>query len=373
MSVRVGIIGIGFWAPFMYLARFASHSGASVVALSSRNRERAQEVADRFGVPKVYTDYREMIASGDLDAVVVAAPDDLHHPMALAAREAGLHVLCVKPLASTSRQAAEMYRAAQARGVKHMVMFTYRWMPYFVHVHNLIREGYIGRPYQANFHYTTGYARSGDYAWRFDGSRANGVLGDLGSHMIDLSRWFVGEVGRVNARLGTNVERRTAAGETVVPANDSATLLIEFENGAQGSIQLSAVSHVGERSNRQGLIICGSEGTLEVQGDFAQGAAIHGARNGDDTYRELPLPGEQWRVQAADDYLRLFTELFDTQSVGPRAFIDAIIDDRPSSPGFYDGWRAQAVIDAALESDRTGQWIAPEGDAIPVTESLRST
>jgi predicted dehydrogenase len=190
-------------------------------------------------------------------------------------------------------------------------------------------------------------------------------MGDLGSHMTDLSRWFLGEMGRVNARLGNYVDCRPPEGEEYEPANDAATLLVEFENGAQGSIQLRAVSHVGQRSNRQGMIICGEEGTLEVQADFERGGVVYGARNGEDAYRELPLPGEQWKVQAFDDYRRLFNRLFDTQSVGPRAFIDAIVEDRPATPSFYDGWRAQAVIDAALESHRTGRWIAPEEDPAP--------
>jgi predicted dehydrogenase len=130
----------------MYLSKFEGHPETSVVALSSRNRERAQEVADRFGVPRIYADYREMITNAGLDAVVVTASDDVHHPITLAALDAGLHVLCEKPLASTSEQAGEMYRTAEARGLKHLVMFTYRWKPYFVHVHDLIREDSSAAP-----------------------------------------------------------------------------------------------------------------------------------------------------------------------------------------------------------------------------------
>lgn len=200
-AVAVGIIGTSWWAELMYLSSLAGYPNARLAAICGRNEERAAEVAAKYNVPRVFTDYREMIWTANLDAVVVSTPDDLHHPMTMAALEAGLHVLCEKPLAMNAAQAREMYETAEAEGVKHMVLFTNRWLPPFRHVHDLVQSGYIGRPYHAQFSHVGHYG--GEYQWRLDGRRANGVLGDLGSHIIDLSRWYLGEIASVDARLDT--------------------------------------------------------------------------------------------------------------------------------------------------------------------------
>src|SRR5207248_9140476 len=95
------------------------------------------------------TDYRELIARGDLQALVVV-PDDVHHPVVMAALAAGLHVYCEKPLASTAGQAREMYERAEAADVRHMVGFTYRAFPPLIHLHRLVARGYLRRPFHAH-------------------------------------------------------------------------------------------------------------------------------------------------------------------------------------------------------------------------------
>ena len=136
-KVRVGIIGTSWWAEAMYLPSLESHPSAEVVAVCGRNRERGEEIAEKYGISHVFTDYRELIKKADLDAVVVATPDDLHFPMTMNALAAGLHVLCEKPLASNSDQAEKMYEKAQATRVKHMVLFTWRWQPHFQYLKQL--------------------------------------------------------------------------------------------------------------------------------------------------------------------------------------------------------------------------------------------
>jgi predicted dehydrogenase len=97
------------------------------VAICGRNRERAEEMAHKYAIPTVFTDYHELIDKGHVQALVVATPDDLHYPITMAALDAGLHVLCEKPMALTVKQAREMTEKAEKVGVKHMVLFTNRW------------------------------------------------------------------------------------------------------------------------------------------------------------------------------------------------------------------------------------------------------
>jgi len=143
---------------------------------------------------------------------VVALPDDLHYAVTIAAIDRGLHVLCEKPLAFTEAHARAMRDRAAAAGVVHMVMFTYRWMPYCRYVHELVREGCVGECHHGEFRFIMAHGREPQYAWRFDAARANGVLGDLGVHLIDLARWLVGDVSGVASRLGVVVQRPGADG-----------------------------------------------------------------------------------------------------------------------------------------------------------------
>lgn len=190
-KVRVGIVGTSGWAEFMYLPALQSHPQAEIAAICGRNQGSVKDLAGKHHIPHIFTDYKEMIHRGGLDAILIGTPDDLHYEMTMQGLSAGLHVLCDKPLAVTAQQAWEMYQAAETAKVIHMVLFTYRWMPFFRYVKDLIDQGYVGRFYHAEFRYLMGYARQKEYLWRFDQKRANGALGDLGVHMIDMARWLV--------------------------------------------------------------------------------------------------------------------------------------------------------------------------------------
>ena len=144
-KVRVGIVGTSWWADLMHLPSLKSHPQAELVAICGRNREHTEEMAKKYGIPVVFTDYREMIEKVDLQALVIAAPDDQHYPIAMNALDAGLHVVCEKPIALNSKRARDMCEKAEAAGVKHMIYFTGRWMTHYRYLKQLIDEGYIGR------------------------------------------------------------------------------------------------------------------------------------------------------------------------------------------------------------------------------------
>ena len=143
-QIRVGVIGTSWYADISHLARIKSHPRAELAAICGRDRSRAEEMAGKYGVPLVFTDYRGMIEKADLDALIVSVPDDLHYPMTMDALDAGLHVLCEKPLGLNVEQARAMYEKAEAAGVKHMVSFTNRCAPWYRYLKQLVNEGYSG-------------------------------------------------------------------------------------------------------------------------------------------------------------------------------------------------------------------------------------
>jgi predicted dehydrogenase len=354
-QVRLGIIGTSWWSDLAILPALSAHPQAAVVALCGRNRERAEELAGRYGVSAVCTDYREMYKLAGLDGVVVASPDDLHYPMTMDALAAGLHVLCEKPMALTLADAQAMLARAEAAQVRHMVHFTWRALPTLQYMKELIEEGYLGQPYQCTFSFIGDYGRSGEYAWRFDQRRANGILGDLGAHMADFALWLVGDIATVSAQLSSVIPRPGPENGILDPANDVATVALRFVNGALGTIQVSAAAYLGDRGIQQQVVLHGAQGTLETEFTLDRGWELRGARSGEPQIRVLPIPERiAGPLDATQTPLGQFWHRAWTQSTGPRAFVDSILEDRPSAPSFADGVKAQAIIEAAFRSAGTG-------------------
>ena len=361
-KVRVGIIGTSWWTEIMFLPNLAAHPSAELVAICGRNRERGEELAKKYGTAEVYTNYRTLIKEAAIDAIVVAAPDDLHYPMVMEALDAGLHILCEKPMALTVAHAKEMTEKAEAAGVKHMVLFTWRWIPVFQYAKQLVDSGYIGRCYQASFRFLLGFGRNPEYTWRSDGERSNGVFSDLGAHMSDFALWFVGDVKRVSANLGTFVEHPPADNrEAYKSSHDAAFVLLDFADQGQGMIQTSAVTYKPEQDMEVSVELYGEAGSLEVTyiHSISGGeGVIRGAKDGEETFSLLELP----EALTKDIDLTTLGSSFVNRSVGPRLFIDSILEDKQPSPNFNDGLSVQEVIGAALKSHETGGWVRVGND-----------
>lgn len=353
-KVRFGMIGASWYADGMHLPSLTSHPQAEVVAICSLHRQNAERMAEKYAIPEVYDDAFTMFANAPIDAVVIAAPDDQHYQLVMDALDAGLHVICEKELALTGAQAWELAEKAAAKGVHNMTFFTFRWLPHTLFLAELIQGGYVGQIYDCHISYVSGGGRDGQYKWRLDGQRGNGILGDLGSHLTDLARWYCGEITRVCAHLGQYVER---PGE---PSNDSAMLLMEAASGAQIHIHASAVAHVGQEGLQQKIAIHGEAGTLEADfffGNFGGAGelqSVRGVRKGERQFQNLPIPDHIWGEVEPGDPLGVFTK----QPAGDRYFIEALLAGQPVTPSFRDGAQVQAIIDAALESQRSGRWVA---------------
>jgi predicted dehydrogenase len=345
----------------MYLPALQNHAYARVAAICGRNPERAQQMADRWNIPSTYTDFEDMLASGELDAVIVASSNDTHYPMTVRALEAGLHVLCEKPLALSYEQAAEMARLAQEKGVKHLTPFTYACMPTARYLKELIDGGYLGTPYHLNLRYYTGYGRESTYLWRFDVGKAGaGAVGDIGSHFIYLARWFFGEITGVFARLGTMVERPATGpdGQPYEQADDSALLTLQFASGALGSIHATTVAYEATPFGQvHQMEFHGSEGTLHSFTDWDRVQRVSGARVGDGSVRDIEIPEHIWQGARRDTVHNTYRDVFRRQEVMTRAFVTAVAENRPVRPDFSDGAAVQRVVEAAQQSHRKGCWV----------------
>lgn len=354
-KIRIGIVGTSWYSGFL-LSCLATSADAEIAAVCGRTRSRAEELAARYPGAVVYTDYNEMIKNGRLDGVIVASPDDLHYPMAMAALKAKLHVLCEKPMGLTVAQAQEMLEAAEEAGVKHLVEFTVRWMPHSRYLYQLVQEGYFGRITHYAFHHYGDRAFNNAYDWHWDAARTLGVLGDLGSHTIALALWLGGEIRSVSAHLTSYSQRLNPAGQPLVGANESAHLLIDFADDAQSVIQLNQRVHMGERGRDYRADVSGEAGRVEVDWWWAGKVEMRGVRKGETAFQPLSIPDEI--LQGADP--GNIADVFQKHLVGPRLFVDAILRDYQPEPGFDVGVKVQKVLNAALESHQTGRRVLIE-------------
>ena len=352
--IRVGVVGTSWWADLMHLPSLTSHPDAVAAAVCGRDRARAEAVAAKFGAAAAYTSHEAMIDEAGLDAVIVATPDDVHAAPASRALARGLHVLCEKPLARTAAEARAMCELAERAGVVNMVFFTYRWVPAYRFLRDLVAAGRIGRPLSFALAFVNGYGLRPGYAWRYDARRSAGVVADLGAHMIDLVRWVLGdEVARVSASLSTFAVHAGPPHEpagAMPQANDSALVALELAGGAHGTLYCSSVARLGDQGSSKQITLRGDQGTIEASITL-DGADVRLAGSDGRPAERLALPRE-YGAHPSGDTVALFRE----QPIGVRAFVDAIIAGSRPRPSFDDGWRVQEVIDAAQRSAASGRW-----------------
>ena len=354
MTIRVGIIGASF-AREAYLPALRTIDDVELVAIASARLSSAQSAADQFGIPQVYDDWGRMIGEHEFDLVCIATPTVFHAPMTLAALKAGAHILCEKPMAMNMDESAKMLETAEARGKLHIIGHELRFNPNRRKIKSLIDSGAIGDVLYLNIHNVS--STWGDQAWRRAGDwllredMGGGRLGASGSHMIDLLRFWLGDIGAVSGQVATMAPERFDK-DTGAPwratADDHFSFTAEMRKGALCSV---TVSFSGGQGSGNHTHIIGSEGTImladsdekllvALAGEEMQDMSLH------DTNSKLPGIGTGiWNVS----FVALMEEL-----------TAAIREKRQLAWGatFEDGHQCQIVMDAIRQSSRERRWVA---------------
>jgi UDP-N-acetyl-2-amino-2-deoxyglucuronate dehydrogenase len=281
--VGVAMLGAGFIAEY-HLAGITAAGGAVVRVIAGRTREKAQALAARFGVSDVTDDWRAALARRDVDAVVIATPDDTHEGIAIAAAEAGKAILLQKPMAGSVVGARRIIDAASGAGVDLQVSFMHRWFEEVEQTRTWLREGLIGRVHSVRIRNATPGPDWGD--WFFARTRVgNGVVDQLGVHGIDLALQLVGDIHHVSACMATLAPTRRLRDGRVVAVDtcDSAWAIYGFAGGAMGSHEMSMIEAHG--CDRFRFELYGERGTLWLRSERGRLAAWAPAQF-----------GSQWRV-----------------------------------------------------------------------------
>ena len=352
---KVGIIGVGFGAQ-VHVPGFRSE-GWDVAAICSRNREKARKAAAEAQIADAHTDAMELIRRDDLSAVSIITPPGAHHSLAIAALEAGKHVLCEKPFAIDARQAREMVEAAERSHRTAMVVHEFRHTPQRAYIRQLLAEGYIGTFRLCTIElfldrYVTPEPRP--FTWIARKADGGGLLGALGSHYIDGLRDWFGEVASVQCRLASlRPDVLDAKSGKVVKAesDDTFSFTLDFVDGGTATM---VASFAATPSRGARLVVMGDEGTLVAEQSGpnpTDDGVVVASRNGS-PLAPLPTPARfATPTDARDHRLMSFRALV-------REFTRGIEQGTSPSPGFEDGWRCQQVLDAAHESSATGRTVA---------------
>lgn len=247
-KLNIGVIGYGFMGrthsnAYRQVSKFFETEYEPVLKVAcARNEERLKAFAENWGYESYETDWRRVIERDDVDAIDIAAPNNVHHEMAIAAAEAGKMVLCEKPLGRNPAESREMADAVEKAGVPNLVWFNYRFVPAVALAKNIVDSGKLGRifHYRANFlqdwTIDADLPQGGEGLWRLDVKAAgSGVTGDLLAHCIDTAMWINGPIASVTAMTETFVKERMhqeTGNLEKVGIDDACAFLARFANGS---------------------------------------------------------------------------------------------------------------------------------------------
>jgi predicted dehydrogenase len=383
-EIGVGLVGYKFMGKahsnaYRQIARFFDVDPVPRMrALCGRDEVGVKAAAAKLGWESYETDYRRLLERDDIDLIDVSTPGNTHREIAVAALEAGKHVICEKPLANTLDEAREMLEAARNAGTVNMVCFNYRRAPAVQLAKKLVEEGRLGeiRHWRAVYLQDFILDPQMPMMWRFDKEIAgSGALGDIGAHLIDLAHLLIGPIRSVVGSAETFIKERPvepgADGVAPVTVDDAVAFLARFESGATGTFEATRLAP--GRRNRNSFEINGSEGSLvfdlermnELQVFFAdEPSETAGFRTVNVTDPDHPYMQAWWPPGHIIGYEHTFVHTI-------KDLLDGIGASQSPAPTFEDGYRCQAVLDAVERSIEGGSWTGPA--AVPGARSAGET
>jgi predicted dehydrogenase len=348
-KVRVGVVGTGF-AGRAHISGYKASEHAVICAVCDVEDERAKATASEYDIPKSFNDYPKMLKLEELDAISICTPNKMHAPVAVAALEAGKHVLCEKPLARNAHEAAKMVEAANKSGKILAMPLQFRHQGKSLLLKRLIEDGELGEVYYSKTAILrkTSIPRGWFHVKELSGG---GPVLDLASHMLDLAWWLMGKpkprkaygvtynkLGQKGKGMGT---WGVGYGESAFDVEDMAASLIKFEDGQTIFVEVSWTMHIPE--NIMYTDIFGTEGGASLYPEFrlykevfASLTDAEGLREGKKV--ETPSP---WKDE---DRIARFVQ-------------NIISGTEPLAPG-SDGLQIMRMIDAIYESAETGQIVS---------------
>ena len=321
-SVQLGIIGCGRVAKKIHLPAFQWVKNASIVAASDTDKKRLTMLCNRFNIKQTYTDYLELLANNDVDAVIIATPPNTHAQIILDVLKSNKHVFCEKPLATTIEDARDVIKCSAKTNVKNMIGFNKRFWDIFVRTKNIVAQNVIGTPLAINSIYNV---NESEYL-------VDNTLFEQGIHYIDLFRWL----------FDTEIQEAYARVKSTHLKDDTVTLLTKLENGMFTNSIFCTYT-----TNTRYIEIYGTKG--KVVSDVNK--SIY------PTIMPILSPQKEAMKNLLSGFHSISMAKYALTSYKLHSFIgefnhfvECILNNKEPSPGFVDGYKALEVIEAAYES-----------------------
>ncbi len=351
-----GIVGCGWIGTLKHIPIYSKMEETEVVALCDIDRPKAEEAARRAGLTDatLYADYRELVQDPRVDVVIIATPNAMHADMAVAAFEAGKHVLCEKPMATRAADARRMIDASKKAGKKLTVGFQWRWRPEAMYIKTLCERGELGDIYFAKAH---GLRRRGVPTW---GSYFNpdknggGILWDGAPHSLDLTLWAMDNhkpksvYANVHDLMRDKPEGNPWGSwkSEDFRVEDSGFALVTMENGATVSIEAAWLINIAEGQDMK-TTLCGTRAGLDMFADNG-GVRLNLIHDGKPAILRPDLspvvfPG--------------IPRELDPMQKEARLWVDCILNDTPPAVDPEQALVVTQIIEGAYESARTGKLV----------------
>ena len=376
--IGMGLVGAGFIGPH-HVDAVRRLGYVDVVAVAGSNEASAKKKAAEMTIPKAYGSYEQLLDDPAVEVIHNCTPNALHYSVNAAAIAKGKHVVSDKPLAMTAAEAKSLLDLATKAGIVHAVTFNYRGNPLVQQARHAIARGDIGTPHFVHGQYLQDWLlKDTDFSWRLEPEKsgASSALGDIGSHWCDLAQHVSGlRIVEVLADITTVIKKRkkplgsreafAAAGandqvELVdIKVEDLASVLLRFDNGAKGAFSVGQVC-AGHKNDLR-LEICGSKAAYAWKQEVQNELWVGHRDKANEILQKDPglidaevrgyahLPGghqESW----ADAFSNLMRDIYGFIAAGRKPG-----DPHPPAfATFEDGYRANVVIEAMLESARKG-------------------
>lgn len=381
--IGMGLVGAGFVGPH-HVDAVRRLGFVDIVAVAGSNEESGRAKAAALGARRGYGSYQALIDDPDVDVVHNATPNYLHYQVTSAALAKGKHVISDKPLAMTAAESKRLVEEAKRAGVVTAVTFNYRGNPLVQQARLAISRGDIGTPRFLHGHYLQDWLiKETDYSWRLDPKKGgpSSALGDIGSHWCDLAQHISGlRITHVLGDLTTTIPRRQkprgsreafqaadgaeAVDVVEITVEDLASVLVRFDNGAKGSFSVGQV--MAGHKNDLVLEVCGSQASIQWRQEQQNELWIGHRDAANQVLQKDPslidtdargyahLPGghqESW----ADAFCNVMRDIYGFITAGKKP-TDPL---PPAVATFEDGYRANCIVDAIVESSqRGGVWTA---------------
>ncbi|CRL99472.1 Gfo/Idh/MocA family protein [Pseudomonas sp. 24 R 17] len=365
-ELGIGLIGTGFMGRAHALAFnnaravFELPVTLKLAALADADTERAQRCATAWGFAEAHGDWQTLINDSRVDVVAITSPNHLHYPMAMAAIAAGKAVYCEKPLAVSLEQADAMRRAARAAGVVTRVGYNYQHNPMITLARQMIANGELGEiiSFQGEFSEDFMADPTSPWSWRCEVEHAGGALADLGSHLLSMARYLVGDVVSVCADTQTVHARRPAVKDSTdlksIAVDDQVHALLRFANGARGTVSSSWLKH--GYKNHLSFEISGTKGTLAFDQERLNELRV--CRVGQEGFQRLlagpALPGYAAFSPAAGHQLG-YNEL---KTLEVQELILAVAGQGAQGTDFEAAWEVERLATAIRLAAKEERWVA---------------